>query len=163
MHVEGISQISDKRFARSRRSQRRQWQMGAQPVQVFFLIGDDESGDRTNLGLCSDAVGAIDPDVFGEDSTLLVQFHVFHELEMTVSCKQLMSTACGSSHSPCWRWWLIRPLYDGQLMEVTPLGAKALLTMMNAADNVSVGVGIGLFGTDDELNGQGRVALVVCM
>lgn len=40
---------------------------------------------HTNLGLCSDTVGAINPDVFRKDSTLLIEFHVFHELAMTVS------------------------------------------------------------------------------
>ncbi len=40
---------------------------------------------HTNLRLCSDTIGAINPDIFSKDRTPLVEFHVLHELAMTVS------------------------------------------------------------------------------
>lgn len=51
-----------------------------QPGTGRRMLGKSEKS--TNLGLCSDAVATVNPDVFCQDSSLLVEFHVFHELQM---------------------------------------------------------------------------------
>lgn len=70
--------------------------MSAQAMRAASLLGTWQNLKGTNLGLCSDAIGTIDPDVFGQNSASLVQFHVFHQLAMESDSRWCLRQGCGA-------------------------------------------------------------------